>query len=171
MPSESLFTTCKHCGKQVSKSKRKCPSCGKLVRKLSIAHWIGLVLGGLLLIGLINSPNDAPQKTATPISFKNTKSDIASKLDLDFNWRKEGFGSVMEADFKIINKSEEDIKDIQIQCDHYAKSGTKIDSNSRTIYDVIKANSKRSFKNFNMGFIHDQASTSSCYISNFSLVK
>lgn len=171
MPSESLFTTCTHCGKQVSKSARKCPGCGKSVKKLSILHWIGIILGGLLLIGIINSPNDVPRKESIPTSPKNTKSEIASKLELDFSWRKEGFGSVMEADFKIINNSEEDIKDIEIQCNHYAKSGTKIDSNSRTIYEVIKANSKRSFKNFNMGFIHDQANSSSCHINNFSLVK
>ena len=171
MPSESLFTTCTHCGKQVSKSARKCPSCGNSVKKFSVVHWIGIILGGFLLIGIVNSPNDAPRKEPIPTSSKNTKSEIAGKLELDFSWRKEGFGSVMEADFKIINNSEEDIKDIEIQCNHYAKSGTKIDSNSRTIYEVIKANSKRSFKNFNMGFIHDQASSSSCHINDFSLIK
>lgn len=171
MPSESLFTTCRHCGKQLSKSARKCPGCGKSVIKLSVIHWIGIILGGLLLIGIINSPTDAPRKEPIPKSPKDTKSDIASKLKLDFSWRKEGFGSVMEADFKITNNSEEDIKDIEIQCVHYAISGTKIDSNNRTIYEVIQANSKRSFKNFNMGFIHEQADSSSCYINNFSPVK
>jgi len=123
------------------------------------------------LIGIINSPNDAPRKESIPISQQNTTSDIASKLELDFSWRKEGFGSIMEADFTIVNNSEEDIKDIEIQCNHYAKSGTKIDSNSRTIYEVIKANSKRSFKNFNMGFMHDQANSSYCHINDFSLAK
>lgn len=171
MPSESLFTTCTHCGKQVSKSVRKCPDCGKSVKKLSAIHWVGIILGCLLLIGIINSPNDAPSKESIPISQKNTKGEIASKLELDFSWRKVGFGSIMEADFKIINNSEEDVKDIDIQCNHYAKSGTKIDSNSRTIYEVIKANSKRSFNNFNMGFMHDQANSSSCHINNFSLAK
>ncbi|EKO3534170.1 zinc ribbon domain-containing protein [Vibrio fluvialis] len=171
MPSESLFTSCTHCGKQVSKSNRKCPSCGKSVKRFSIVHWIGIVFCGLLLIGVINSPNDAPRNNTAQTSHTNTKSDIAKKLELEFTWRKEGFGSVMEADFKINNNSGEDIKDIKIKCDHYAPSETKIDSNSRTIYEVIKANSKRSFKNFNMGFIHDQTSTSSCYINSFSLVK
>ena len=171
MPSESLFTTCSHCGKQVSKSARKCPGCGKLVKKLSVIHWIGIILGGLLLIGIINSPNDVPRKESVAPSPRNIKSEIARKLELDFSWRKEGFGSIMEADLKIINNSDEDIKDIEIQCSHYAKSGTKIDSNTRTIYEVIKANSKRSFDNFNMGFIHYQANSSSCYINDFSLVK
>lgn len=171
MSSESLFTTCTHCGKQVSKSARECLGCGKSVKKLGVVHWMGIMFGGFLLIGIINSSNDALRKKPIPTSAKNTKSEIASKLELDFSWRKEGFGSVMEADFKIVNNSEEDIKDIEMQCNHYAKSGTKIDSNSRIIYEVIRANSKRSFKNFSMGFIHDQAGSSSCHINDFSLIK
>ena len=72
----------------------------------------------------------------------------------------------MEANFTIHNKGKRDVKDIEITCTHFAKSGTRIDSNTRTIYEIIKANSKKSFNNFSMGFIHSQAHKSSCGITD-----
>jgi len=61
MKSESLFTKCANCGKDVSKSLSKCPDCGAKLKKLSIIHWIGIVLGIIILIGLISSSKDTTQ--------------------------------------------------------------------------------------------------------------
>lgn len=170
MPSESLFTNCKHCGKAVPKSTIKCPNCGKIVKKISIIHWVGIVVGGLIVLGIVNSagrPANNKIHAASPQEIKNNTKD---SLKLEYAWGKEGFGAIMEADLKIINNSQLDVKDIEIQCDHYAKSDTKIDSNNRTIYEIFKANSVRTLPNYNMGFIHSQTYTSSCYIKEFSLV-
>ncbi|MFZ3192456.1 MAG: hypothetical protein WA154_04510, partial [Moraxellaceae bacterium] len=84
----------------------------------------------------------------------------------NFLWSKEGFGVVMNASFVIKNKSPIDIKDVTIVCKHSAASGTVIDENSRVFYDVIKAKSQKTAKDFNMGFIHDQAVNSMCYIEH-----
>lgn len=81
-----------------------------------------------------------------------------------FSWSKEGFGNVMEANFTIKNKAPIDIKDFEVRCEHSAASGSLIDSNNQTIYDIVKANSTRTFRNVNMGFIHSQASRSSCNV-------
>jgi hypothetical protein len=81
-----------------------------------------------------------------------------------FSWRKEAFGNVMEADFTIENMLSVNVKDIEIVCTHSAPSGTVIDSNTRTIYDLIGAGKTRVFRNFNMGFIHSQANRSSCEV-------
>jgi len=72
----------------------------------------------------------------------------------------------MEANFTVQNKSKYNIKDITIKCIHSAKSGTVIDTNTQTIYDVVKANSTKTFPKVDMGFIHSQANSSSCYISD-----
>lgn len=85
---------------------------------------------------------------------------------VDFQWSKQGFGTVMEATFVIKNKSPIDIKDISIVCKSAAASGTIIDKNSRIIYEIIKAKSKKTFKNVNMGFINSQVVSSSCYIKH-----
>lgn len=79
-------------------------------------------------------------------------------------WRKGGFGSVMLATFTIRNEAPIDIKDIEIYCSHFAASGTRIDSNDRTIYEIVKANSTRTFRQINMGFIHSQAASTSCSV-------
>ena len=72
----------------------------------------------------------------------------------------------MMANFVVHNNSDYTIKDFEIECVHYAKSGTRIDSNTRTIFDVVKPHSKKGFPGFNMGFIHSQASSSSCSITD-----
>lgn len=83
-----------------------------------------------------------------------------------FNWSKTGFGSVMEARFNIYNPLDFDVKDIEITCRHSANSGTVIDRNTRTIYEIIPARSSRYFNDFNMGFIHSQAERSQCEITS-----
>jgi hypothetical protein len=87
-----------------------------------------------------------------------------------FSWSKEGFGNVMLANFTIKNSSAFDLKDIAIRCTHAAPSGTVIDSNERTIYDIVKASSTRSFREFNMGFVHSQAKSSGCRVVSASLL-
>jgi hypothetical protein len=89
----------------------------------------------------------------------------------DWSWHKEGFNNIMEADFTITNGSRFDIKDIKIKCVHSAKSGTQIDSNTRTIYDVIKAGETRQFRKFSMGFIHSQVESSSASIQDFVIIR
>ncbi len=57
MGSENLFIKCKTCGKEVSKTVKACPHCGEKLKKLSVIHWIGIVLLSLFIIGLINAPD------------------------------------------------------------------------------------------------------------------
>lgn len=90
-------------------------------------------------------------------------------VNLDFSWDKEGFGNVMKAKFTVTNNSQYQIKDIEITCTHYAKSGTRIDSNERTIYDVVPAKGQSTFEKFNMGFIHSQAEKSICVITDLKV--
>ena len=139
MPSESLFINCKNCGKSVPKSTIKCPSCGKIVKKLSAIHWVFIIIGGLIVLGIINSPEKPAENKIHVASPQEIKNSIKDSLKLEYSWKKEGFGTVMEADLKIMNNSQSDVKDIEIQCDHYSKSETKIDSNNRTIYEIFKA--------------------------------
>jgi hypothetical protein len=71
---------------------------------------------------------------------------------------------IMTATFTFDNRNEFDVKDVKVRCDHSAPSGTRIDSNTRTIYEVFKAKAQRTIKDFNMGFIHSQAKKSGCYV-------
>ena len=54
-------------------------------------------------------------------------------------------------------------------CTHSAPSGTEIDSNTRTIYELVPAGSKKVVKDFNMGFIHSQAASTYCQIVDYAV--
>jgi hypothetical protein len=173
MMSESLFSKCKSCGVRFSKSVRVCPQCGTK-RKVKIVYWIG----GVCLLLIILSSNNRSENGSidslvkTKRSFEvSSKEVIKEKLKLDSTWRKGGFDLIMMADFTIENSSEYDIKDIKIKCVHYSNSGTEIDSNSDTIYEIVKSLSTRFFYDFNMGFIHSQVGSSSCSIKNFTVLR
>lgn len=96
-----------------------------------------------------NDPSEQPMQT--------------TKLEA-FSWYKGGFGSIMMANFTIRNDGDITVKDLEIQCTHSAPSGTEIDSNTRTIYEIVPPHSRRQFRNFNMGFIAEQVASSSCEI-------
>ncbi len=71
MGSESLFIKCKTCGKDISKAAKACPQCGSKQKKLSLIHWIGIGFLGLIIIGIINSPeNNNKSKSSSSSSVK-----------------------------------------------------------------------------------------------------
>lgn len=142
-----------------------------------------LISGILLLFGLFFILRDCGliDENKNPSQYSSSKheesvktpspKDIALPLVkiTNFNWHKGGFDNIMIADFTIENNSKYDVKDLTIECVHFAKSGTKIDSNTRTIYDVIKAGKQKRFKKFNMGFVHDQAEKSFPKVINLAI--
>jgi len=90
-------------------------------------------------------------------------------VELRYSWGRDPLDAVMIANFTINNISQYDIKDIEISCRHFGKSGTYIDKNTRTIFDVVPSNRAKTFGNFNMGFIHSQAHKSECEITDLKI--
>ena len=99
--------------------------------------------------------------------FGQLRLTLSSVKIKSFKSTKEGL--LMKADFTIKNDSSLDIRDITVTCTHYAKSGTKINSNTMTINDSIMAGKSKTFKKFNMGFNHSQANSSSCAITDLKV--
>lgn len=160
---------CKECGEEISKKAEKCPKCGApQKKKTSLFTWLVTIIVVLWAVGYF-SGNPGTGTSSTANRAPSPKEVAMKNVELDFSWAKEGFGNVMEANFTITNNSEHQIKDIEITCTHYAKSGTRIDSNERTIYDVVPAKSKKTIKNFNMGFIHSQAEKTGCVITDLKV--
>jgi len=155
---------CKECGESISKKADKCPKCGApQKKKTSLFAWLVLILVVLFVVGLFSGKSGTTKRTASP------KEVAMENVELNFSWAKTGFGSVMEADFTIINNSNYRIKDIEIKCTHYAGSGTQVDSNKRTIYNTVAAKSKITIRKFNMGFIHSQAEKTKCTITDLKV--
>jgi hypothetical protein len=119
--------------------------------------------------------------TATRVERETKRSEEKAKVDPKtealnsvvlekLNWYKGGFNSTMMIDTTIKNNGNRDVKDIEIKCTHYSNSGTRIDSNKKTAYELVKAGKSVYLKGFNMGFIHSQASSSRCEITDLVLL-
>lgn len=98
-----------------------------------------------------------------------SKAEALTKLTISgFQWKKDGFGTVMKASFTLHNGNTFPVKDLTVTCLHAANSGTKVDSNTRTIYERIGADRYFSVTDMNMGFIHSAVSSSTCRVTNFA---
>jgi len=84
----------------------------------------------------------------------------------DMSWEKKELGSDMIVSFTIDNRNGKPIKEIEITCTHYGNIGTRIDSNTRTIYEVIRGYEIKKFKGFNMGKIHSQGVRTLCGVTD-----
>lgn len=158
--------SCKECGAQVSTQAKNCPACGAKVKKpTSKLTWIFL---GILVLGVIGSMlgGEGQSNTSSGTPALSPKEQALNDLEFKFDWSKGGFDSIMMIDMTIKNNGSKDIKDFTVKCDHSSNSGTKIDSNKREIFEIIKAGETKKFNEFNMGFIHSQAKSSSCAITD-----
>jgi hypothetical protein len=154
---------CHECAAEISSKAAACPKCGAAAKKkTSLFTWLVTIVIGIGVLGAVAGQKDVAKPQA------QGPSDIEQALattKLDYSWHKGGFETTMLASFKIANNGQVAIRDISIECDHFAKSGTRIDSNSGRIYDIVPAHGTKTFSEFNMGFIHSQANSTSCRIT------
>lgn len=167
---------CKECGNQVSTEAKACPTCGaKPPRKTGLWTWVIAIFFGFVVFSIIggggggSSTDGVTATTAAPPPDPRKVAMDAVKLTR-FSWAKGGFDSVMLATFTVENTGERSVKDIEFTCVHSAKSGTVIDRNRKVVFDTVPAKGRKTFKEFNMGFIHSQADSSSCSITDLKLL-
>jgi hypothetical protein len=175
--------TCANCRKTIPEGSVFCPSCGRQLppgatktKKSGVALFVFVVICLIIFWAAVNggaknsttsnaaSTSAAPPPDPHDLALKNTQI-------TKFSWHKDGFDTIMKANFTIKNDGDVAVKDIQIKCVHSAPSGTVIDENTRTIYEIIPAHKNRTFRDFDMGFIHSQAARSSCRIEDLTLVQ
>jgi hypothetical protein len=84
------------------------------------------------------------------------------------SWQKDGFGTVMKARFSLHNDNPVPVKDIEVTCSSSGPSGSIIDTNSRTVFEVVRAKSYVDVDNINMGFIRSEAIDTKCRVTGFS---
>ncbi len=138
------------------------------VAVLMILLCIGSLIGLTHQRGNTGSSSSDSDSPSTPTDPKEL---LLRDVKVDFTWRKEGFGNVMVADFTVTNPTQYRFKDFEIKCTHSAGSGTEIDSNTQTLYKIVEANSTQVVKGMNMGFIHSQATSSRCKITDLSVIQ
>lgn len=142
---------------------------GERVKGEGIALTVAVLLALICVSALVSSSGGSVaerQNAANPTPPPSTKELLMRDVKLDFDWEKSGFGNIMLANFTIKNPTQFRFKDFEITCNHFSPSGTKIDSNNRTIYEIVGSGATKRIRNMNMGFIHSQASSSSCKITD-----
>lgn len=173
---------CRECGAEVSDQAKTCPKCGvsKPVKKTSLlvkllAGFIGLAVLGNIIGGMnggSSTSSAGTAGTATPTVAKvDPKETALNAVKLEkWDWHKGGFDSVMLLNAKIKNEGTRDVKDLTIECRHASNSGTRIDSNKKVVYELVKAGKTVTIKDFSMGFIHSQATKTNCAITDLVLL-
>lgn len=165
---------CRECGTEVSDEAKTCPKCGiaKPVKKTSL---LVKILGGLFAIGFLGnlighggSSNSSGSPAPVPV---NPKTEALNAVKLaKWDWHKGGFDSVMLLNATIKNDGKRDVKDLEVECIHSSKSGTRIDSNKKVVFELVKAGQSVRIKDFSMGFIHTQSNSTSCEITDLVLL-
>jgi hypothetical protein len=164
---------CKECRKEVSSGAKTCPHCGvawptgKPTSPAAIGCLAIIGLGALAAIFGGDSSGGGSALSGPPP--KTAKDSVRDSLSLSYTWEKGGFESVLLARFTVDNRSNHAVKDLRIVCEHFAASGTNIDSNRETVYQTFPAKKKTRTGEVNMGFIHSQVEKSGCVIDDFAL--
>ena len=159
---------CKGCGKEISSNAKVCPECGEPApKKTSMITWLVLILFIFIFINSLNLSSTSSHSEKTEDNIKKRAINLVEIVD--YERVNSGLDNILEMNFTIKNNYKLKIKDIEITCTHYAKSGTKIDNNKRIIYDVIDAGSQKTFSKFNMGLIHTQADETKCKITDLEI--
>lgn len=162
------MTKCKECGSDISNKADACPKCGAKPKRTPL--FIKILSGFAILYVLTNLTHNKNASTVSGVQDSPKVKTLTelSDLSMDFEPSKSGFGNIAMINGSIKNLGPTNVKDIKIECDSFAASGTKIDTNKRTLYDAVAAGKTIKFKDFNMGFINTQVKSTSCSISGFT---
>ena len=153
------------------------------------AEKLGTILGYGLLIGAValgftacgkkeeaNATVAPPAVVApavvTPKAEPVVEAPKAAPVELvdGWNWSNPSDLFLKLSSVKIKNNTNQDIKDPEIFCSAYGESGTRIDSNSREQFKIIKAGETIDLGSIDMGFLRSQAHKVGCTIKNYKKV-
>jgi hypothetical protein len=84
-----------------------------------------------------------------------------------FDWSKARIED-MQANFTLASALPFAVKQVEVVCTHFARSGVEVASARRTIETVLPAHGRLEVRDFDMGTIHAQASSSGCRVVSVS---
>jgi len=143
---------------------------GKTIALGSVACFVTIVV--VLGINGPGAPATAPVAAAGVVEPKPenlSRSQILANFRISaISWHKEAFGSVMVASFRLHNDNPMPLKDIEVTCASSGPSGSIIDKNTRTVYEVIRQRSLLEVDKLNMGFIRTETTDTKCRVTGYS---
>ncbi len=127
------------CGNECADNAKSCPRCGYRFTSSFAKLVIVVVLICVVYFLFKHVSTSLESATGSSPSTEGRKEIVLRDVKLDYRWYKSGFGSVMVADLTVTNPTAIRFKDFEVTCTHFAPSGTKIDSNTRTVYQSRRA--------------------------------
>ena len=161
--------SCKACGTEMSRKAPVCPKCGHPNKESNYLSGGQVVLGLLVGVAVIWWMASRDSSESIPSAPDPHEAAVSSLSLENIHWHTDGFGTIMMLDATVKNSGARSVKDVKIKCDSFAKSGTKIDTNTKVVYDIFPANKTTKVKDFNMGFINSQAESSRCSVVDAAL--
>jgi len=143
---------------------------GKTIALGSVASFV-LMVGIVIARGVPASPTQAAASTidVEPKPASLSRSDMLANFRIrGLTWEKDGFGTVMTASFFLHNDNPMAMKDVEVTCSSSGPSGSIIDTNSRTVFEVVRQRSFLQIDKINMGFIRSEAVQTKCRVTGFS---
>jgi len=117
-----------------------------------------------------------PKQTATPTAVVNTTPVVEApkvtpvELVKGWGWTNPSDMFLQLKYVKIKNNTNQDIKDPVISCSAFGESGTRIDSNTREQFKIIKAGETLDLGTVDMGFLRSQSNEVGCSIKHYKKI-
>lgn len=164
--------TCRACGKPSPIGAKRCAHCREPISTLTardLRHllWavplIGLLGWGVIALGRApaHAPTAPPAPSAEAVALQNLSLSTAARAGaLGLGWK---------ADFRVANRGERGVKDVEILCVQGAPSGTPVGTSHHVLYEVFRADREKTVKDFDLGFVHRQTATVGCALVGLTL--
>ncbi len=146
---------------------------GKTIALGSVACF-GAILAVIVARGPTNATKSASAETVAQTAVQPqpenlTRSQMLANFRVSaLSWHKDGFGTIMMASFVVHNDNRVSLRDIEVTCSSTGPSGSIIDTNARTVYEVVRDRSYLQVDKLNMGFIRTEATGTKCRVTGFA---
>lgn len=116
---------------------------------------------GIALFGLLLSLRPLIFSNSGEAASSATASTANTLMLRDMSWSKTRYG-VLFAHFSVSNESQIAVKDFTILCATYGESGTALGQVSKTIYEIIPAQSIKDYEGIEIGLVDRQTANVQC---------
>lgn len=104
---------------------------------------------------------DRQQASSAAYHLARDRQDALNAIHIKINLADTSY-QIARIGLTIKNENTFSIKDVAINCDFFAPSGTIVSSRRETVFEIIKAHGSKKMAGVNFGFVSDQTKNLSC---------